>query len=361
MKIQNAKILPKVYFGLHMAPGVAEYKEPGAEPYRILVEENAIKNMDPSFAGKPVYVDHVDSVDLENLEKTADGYVVESFFNKADGKHWAKFIIVSDRGHEAIRSGWKLSNAYILKGFASGGLWHGVEYQKEVTTGEYEHLAIVPNPRYDESVILTPEQFKAYNEKKEAELYKLANSKKTEGENKMGFNFFKKTKVENSESLHEMSVILPKSKREVSVEKLINEADVAALEVGKPVMANGDHKVKVGEEEMTVNELVEKHMAACNELQEFHRRKDDVKPVENEDEEKKENEEDDKKKENGDDEDALKKAKEIADHEKKEIDEKKKNNIEKLKNAPSKASNMDRVIETSEDRVARGKARYGKN
>ena len=162
----------------------------------------------------------------------------------------------------------------------------------------------------------------------------------------MPFNFFKKAKVENAESLHEMSVILPKSKREVSVEKLVNDADAAALVEGKPMMANGDHKVKVGEDEMSVNELVEKYQQMC-----------DASKKQNE-EEKPENEEE-KKKENGDDEEALKKAKDIADHEKKEIAEKKQNAFNKLKDAPLK--NKEKVIETSEDRVARGKARYGKN
>src|SRR4051812_29447530 len=105
--IKNAKTLPQVFYGLHMVPGVAEYNDPEREPYRILIGETTIKNMDPTFQGKPVYVDHVEEVNLENLQQEADGYVLESFYNKLDGKHWVKFIVVSDRGKEAIQKGWK--------------------------------------------------------------------------------------------------------------------------------------------------------------------------------------------------------------------------------------------------------------
>ena len=189
--ITNAKILPRRFYGLHMAPGVAEYKDEttnNGQPYRIFIGEDVIKNMDSTFEGRPVYVRHVDQVNMDKLQHEADGYVVKSFFNARDGKHWVEFIVVSDKGHEAIRSGWKLSNAYIPKSFAGSGLWHGVEYVKEVMDGEYEHLALVPNPRYEESIILTPDEFKNYNNEKELELQKLSNS--SNKEKKGMFNFF---------------------------------------------------------------------------------------------------------------------------------------------------------------------------
>ena len=46
MKIENAKSLPKIYYGLHFAEGVAEYKEPevnNGQPYRIFVGEEVMK------------------------------------------------------------------------------------------------------------------------------------------------------------------------------------------------------------------------------------------------------------------------------------------------------------------------------
>lgn len=366
---EMAKTLPKVYYGLHFYPGVAEYREPGKEPYRIFVGEDTIKNMGPTFQGRPVYVEHVDEVNLENLHNEADGYVMESFFNKADGKHWVKFIVVSDRGHEAIRMGWKLSNAYIPKEFAGGGLCNGVEYTREVTKGEYEHLAIVRVPRYEESTILTPDQFKEYNTRKELELSRLTNSK---GEKSM-LNFFKKAKVENSADLEATVVVLPKSKKEMTITQLVNEMDAIHNMHG---YASEDHMVKVGENEMSVKELVKKHSDCMNELEALKNPK-----KENEgDEEKKENADDEEKKENGDDDvEAKKKLKELEAHEDKEIaakkgnegeDEKKENEDDKkeekevkknhftsLKNAHH--NQQPKTVDLSEDKVARGKARYG--
>lgn len=366
--IKNAKTLPKVYYGLHFYPGVAEYAEPGKEPYRIYIGEEAIKNMGPTFQGRPVYVQHVNKVDLENIQQEADGYVMESFFNPSDGKHWAKFIVVSDRGHEAVRSGWKLSNAYVPKEMSGGGLCNGVEYAKEVTRGEYEHLAIVPNPRYEESVILAPDEFKAYNAKKELELSKLANSiDEPKGDSSM-LKIFKRTKVENSADFDSMMVELPKSKAEVTLAEAVTLADTLKNMHG---YANGDHMVKVGEEEMSVNELSENYSKMKNAEKEAA-----DKAVADEAEKKKNAEkgsgeqgkdaakdgaegkeakvDNDKKDGDGDKDDAAKKEK-MENAKKNAVD-----HFEAIKNAgPATAPASKVSVETSASKTARGKARYG--
>lgn len=371
MKLLNATQKPQRYFGLHMNEGVAEYRDPkvnNGEPYRILVAERAIKNMDPTFEGRPVYVKHVDDVDLKNIHE-AGGFVVRSFYNKSDGKHWVEFLVISDRGHQAISNGWKLSNAYVPTSFSQGGLWHGVEYAKEVENGEYEHLAIVPDPRYAESIILTPAEFKTYNNEKELELTKLANS--TEGERPM-LNFFKKnvTKLENAAELEATSVTLPKSKKEITILELVNKMDAIENMQG---YANGDHLVKAGEEEMTVNEMVKKFKKMNDEAAKSAEDK-----KENDQDEKKEpeldnesdEEDDDKKKkskkENEDDQEEEKepemknkgKKKNAADPEKKPVD-KDQSFFNDLKSAHLIPITEEKVFELAQDQVERGKARYG--
>lgn len=361
-KVENAKTPPKVFYGLHMVPGVAEYSEPNTEAYRIFVGENTIKNMDQTFQGKPVYVRHVDEVNLENIQNEADGYVIESFYNPKDGKHWAKFIVVSDKGHEAIRSGWKLSNAYVPKGFGGGGLWNGVEYLKEVTSGEYEHLALVPNPRYAESIILTPEQFKAYNEKKDDELKRVANSNE-KGETSM-LKFFKKAKVENATDFENMSVVLPKSGKEVVLAQVLNEMDEAyKKDEGKdpkaPAMANMEHQVKMNDEMMSVNDLSEKHMALAKEHNALKEEHDKLKADHEALKEKaneagldmgEEHAEKDKK---AADKTENKKKNELE--EKRKVEAKKK--AEALKNAPFNVP-VD-PVKVDLDKAARGRQRYG--
>ena len=342
--VKNEKQLPTVMYGLHFCEGVAEYQEPQVnegQPYRILLNESTIKNMDASFAGRPVFVKHVDEVNLDTLKNDADGYVMESFYNKNDGKHWVKFIVVSDEGHEALRKGWKLSNAYVIKGTTGGGNWHGVEYIKEVTNAEYEHLAIVPNPRYEESIVLTPEEFKEYNNKKEIELKKLYNSKTQE---KLSmFESFKKKLI---------SVI---NEADESQEKKEEKPEAKKEEMNEDMMANGDHHVMIGDEKMKVNDLIAKHEALKKENGELK-----AKHYDDLDKKEEPAKEEDKKEDSSDDEEAKKKALAIAEHEDKEIEaekESKKNNFDKLKNAHGFEQST--KVDLSEDKVARGKSRYG--
>jgi hypothetical protein len=380
--IQNSK--GKIYYGLHFYPGVAQYAEAGKEPYRVFLNEDTLRNMDPSFAGRPVFVEHVDGVhqDVDLLKGDADGWVIESFFNAADGKHWCKFLVCSDKAERAIKSGMRLSNCYLPKAYGPGGLWNGVPYSKEITGGEYEHLAIVPNPRYEESVILTPEAFKAYNEDKQIELKRLANEKGTQG---MKLKFFKRTAVENAADLESMSVLLPKSGKEMTVAAMVNELDYSSA---SPVMANGDHLVDLGEEggKMKVNELVEKYKNLCkpketdmetfdnDETEDKEARDSALKLVEHEEkeimEEKAKNEADEITTEgepdlmDGAEDKAALKAADDAAKVQNEMEAKRKAKAEakakadKLRNAPDTVE-MAPPVELSGDMVSRGKSRYG--
>lgn len=317
-RLTNASIEPKVLYGLHFCDGIAEYKD---QNLTVFVGDKVARKMDATFAGKPLYVDHAEKVELKDIEK-ADGYVVESFYNEADGKHWAKFIVVTDVGHTALQKGFKLSNAYLVKSKAHGGVWHGADYDEEIMDAEYEHLALVQNPRYAESIILTPEQFKDYNNNKKAENERLKNSL---GDTKM-FKFFKTQKVENSADLGEMSVELPLSKITISISKLINEADKAEMDKKEELK----NKKKNEEEE------------------EKKKKEEEVK--ENEEEEYKDNEEEEKEDCKNEEEEEMKKNK-------------KKNGIEnfkKLSNANhSVVEDEEESISLAMDQVTRGKDLYG--
>lgn len=361
-KINNVSDFPSIYYGIHFSEGCAQYQ--GKEnSYKIFLNEDTIRKMDKSFAGKPVYVKHVDEVNLQNLQNEAAGYVVESFKNAADGKTWVKFIVITDEAKEKIKNGWRLSNSYIPKNFGPSGEWHAIPYEKEITDAEYEHLAIVDTPRYNESIILTPEEFKKYNEKKQEELKKIANSK---GEKKMAFNFFKKTKVENSTDLEGMSVQLPKSKLEVPIAKLVNDADEAEMKKNDDKMADEKHHVMVGEEKMNVLDLVKKYQDCKNELEEMKKKDDDEDEDKKNEEEKEVEHKEDKKNDDEEseedkdlDEEALKKEKEEEIAKKKNEKEKRFN---EMANAHKVANTQERAtLLTSMDRVAIGRAKYGSN
>lgn len=354
-----------IWYGMHFYAGLAQYEEEGKEPYRVFLNENTIRTMDPTFAARPLFVFHVDEIetDLDELRKEADGWVVESFYNQADGKHWAKFIVVSEKGKQAIARGYKLSNCYMPQTFGKGGIWNGIPYDREITAGTYEHLAIVPNPRYEESVIMSPDNFKKYNEEKMAELKKLANHK-PQGAAPMKLNFFKRAKVENSLELDSMLVELPQSKVEVALAKLINEADKQEMEKDKPKVASPDHLVDCMGNTMTVNELVEKHKSLCDEMEQMKKPKEDSEdPAEGDmeddddmDEAKRDvpMPEDDKKGEESTLKLEKEEEKEVKDAKKKNAQEK----ADRLRNAHLATPQAVQIF-TSLDRVKRGKQLYG--
>lgn len=158
---------PKRFFGLHFSPGVVEY--PSLEK-RVFISPELAKQMDPSFEGKPLFVNHVDDYDVSTLPEISDGYVIRSFYNVYDGNNWVEFLAVSDDAIEKIAQGWKLSNSLKVEVDNIPGTSKNVSYDTAATSGYYHHLALVQVPRYENSEIKTPEEFKAYNEKLKAQL-----------------------------------------------------------------------------------------------------------------------------------------------------------------------------------------------
>lgn len=354
MTIKNSQ--GSIYYGLHFYPGVAQYKDEDSSQM-VFINEDTIRSMDHTFKARPVFVYHVEDVssNLNVLRNEADGWVIESFFNEADGKHWVKFIVVSDKGESAVKRGMKLSNAYKALSFGSSGVWNGIDYEKEITSGEFEHLAIVPNPRYEESIILTPEQYKKYCEDKKSELTRFANDN-TQGKSKMKFSFFKREKVENSKELDlaSLSVLLPNSKKEVDISKLINDADEKEMEKDKPIIAHADHLVQVGKDTMKVGELVNMYQDMMT------KKKDDERETENDDDSSASDDDTENDADAGD-----KALEEKVEHEKKQnaVEEKRKakEKADRLRNAPKNVKNdSEETIMLSGDQVALGKSRYGR-
>lgn len=366
----------KIFYGMHFYPGTALYQEPDKDSLMVFLNEDTIRSMDPTFAGCPVYVHHVDEVsdNREQVKREQDGVVVESFFNKSDGKHWVKFITLTDKAEKAISSGWRLSNCYIPKSYGNAGVWNGMEYNKEIRSAEYEHLAIVPDPRYDESIIMTPEEFKQYNQSKEDELRRLANNKGA----KSMLNFFKRQKVENALDIENTLVELPKSKLEVSIKKLINDADEMEVHKADPMEANPDHHVKLKDGiMMKVGDMAKKYEDCMNELESMKKDHEDADAKEMNDGEEEDGMSNEDVEHPEDDEDAKKKALQLAEHEDKEIEEAKHKNAidekakakakaERLRNADKEHDKKQNAIDPQEftftlasDQVAEGKRLFG--
>ncbi|MBO7735910.1 MAG: DUF2213 domain-containing protein [Methanobrevibacter sp.] len=275
----NAKEENKVYYCKHIAPGVCAYKDE-----TIFIGEDTLKEMDRSFSGKPIFINH-QTVNPDTEKEEAIGYVVESFYLPEDGTHWAKLLIIDDKGHEAIKQGWKVSNAYQPTGFGVGGEWHNVPYNREVTNAHYTHLALVENPRYEEAEIMTAEDFKKYKEAKKSQLEQLQNSKaetSKQGENKMSWKLFTKKEVTNSDDISKVMVELSDGSA-VSIGEMVNSVEKDLKE--KEDKENGCHNedvmdkvVKVNGEDMKVSDLVAAfEKKDCNNADEEEKAEDEEK------------------------------------------------------------------------------------
>lgn len=178
-KLENSVLLPQSYrfFVRHIQEGIVSY-ETGKKKDRVIFLSQAVLNeMDKTFTGKPIYINHIDSETASESEaqKTV-GTVVKSFYNSADGWHWAE-IMVDETGAGVLRKGWKVSNAHRVTQMGSEGLRNNTHFDNEVLMSEYEHLALTPSPRYEDSIVLTPDEFKRYNDERIKEIESLKNSK----------------------------------------------------------------------------------------------------------------------------------------------------------------------------------------
>lgn len=335
MEKTNAKEMPKKFFARHMNNGLAGY-----ESENILVSTDAMKRMCKSFDAKPVYVEH-QGVDLEKLQEQAAGYVTRCFYNELDGWLWAEIIIVSDEGQEAVRKGWSVSNAYLPVKWGEGGTCHDIAYDREVLEGEFTHLAIVPNPRYEDAVIMNPDEFKAYQDEKKITLNELQNSKKEKKGSDMLKKIFVKKEVATVEELTNASYTLEDGST-VSIGDMISTVENAkkneAEDKKEEEKINMDMEVPVGDEKMNLKELINRYLETTKE---------------------KANAEDEKKKDEDEKANAEEEAKKKEEDEKTKEDEKKNSkHFDELKNAAAKGKIEVSAPYLKMDGLALGKKNY---
>lgn len=173
---------PKFYYAKHMQPGVAAY-----ENENLLVDTDAMKQMLTTGKGMPVYVLHQTGVPLDQQKERAGGYITRSFYNELDGWAWFEIMLLDDDAQDAIRKGWSVSNAYVPTKFSGSGTKNNVPFQRQVLEGKFTHLALVPNPRYENACVMTPEQFAAYQDEQRAKLKELTNSTPSKGTTMLKF------------------------------------------------------------------------------------------------------------------------------------------------------------------------------
>lgn len=270
-KIDNASDYPVTVFIRHIEKGIAHYDELDKT---VLINDEALCNMKNSLCNKPIYVYHKTSEDdkVENLEKNSHGWIVDSFYNQLDGWWWCKAIVFTDFAKDKLSKGWKVSNSYKATEFKQGGgVYHNIPYQLEVRNGTYDHIAIVENPRYEGVMVLSPEEYKKYNQELQV---KLENSKQRKG---TMFNFFKKQKVETPEDFNNTYVEI-KDGEEVKVADLIanyqnameKQEEKKKEKEEEKKMSNAE-EVEIDGKKVSMKELIDVYKAEMAEVAEKDR------------------------------------------------------------------------------------------
>jgi hypothetical protein len=175
---------PKRYKALHILPGLVNYTENDQET-TVRVTKEALDKMNPSFLGKPVFNFIHKAIDPETAfnytdeekEKQAVGVVTDVGYDADSGYYWVHMMIWDEETQTNIdEKGYTVSCAYIPE-VGPGGTHNLVPYDEEVTGGEYHHMAIVENPRYEGVKIYENSKGEGTMAKR---MFKLFTGKKTE-------------------------------------------------------------------------------------------------------------------------------------------------------------------------------------
>ena len=125
-------------------PGIAHYEELGD----ILITKETLNKFIQTMVGAPVIIDHEDVTD-KNVDKLRVGSVSKVWFNEFDGYFYCEGILTDPEAIDLVKNqGWNVSCAYSFQSVPKD-MHNGKKIDMEFTDGEFLHLAIVKNPRYE--------------------------------------------------------------------------------------------------------------------------------------------------------------------------------------------------------------------
>lgn len=331
-RLENSKDeWPRSYQCRFIEPGLVNYAEYG----NVLVQKPVLDKMCNSFVGKPVINlihKEVSPSMYENGE--ADGVVTRVWYNDADGWYWCDFLVWDDSTRLNCESdAYSVSCAYTVSDINSKpGEYHNIAYEQEVLDGEYTHLAVVANPRYEGARIV-------YNSK---------------GGTMKLFKFWKKSEAKNAAESDLEKAVVDVDGQKVAVKALI-EAHNSLAKKGLAVENMSDDTIiEVDGQELPLKNLKDSYRAVKN------AEDDEEKKKKAKDDEDMKNADDEAKKKK--DEEDLKNAEEDA-KKKKDDDEKMENEkrFRDLKNAAERRGEPQKAqIVTRRELAAVGREKYGK-
>lgn len=172
----NAKVEGK---GRHF---VSRFIEPGAVSYGkagvLKVTKEVLDKFIQSFVGCPIVIKH-QNITNDNVDDKRVGVVNGVWYDAKDGWFYCDGIIWNSEAMKKVENGWTVSCTYdMTDSTGESGEWHNIHYDDELLNGVFLHLAIVPNPRYEDATI----KFNSKDRDNDM-LFKLFNGKKIQNSN----------------------------------------------------------------------------------------------------------------------------------------------------------------------------------
>lgn len=129
-------------------PGIVSYRDVGGKVE--LLRKETLDQCMAGVIGNPVTIGHV-FVTEENRDEVTNGTVSGWEFNADDGWFHVKGTADTTCAQAKMRANGKPSCGYRVTKLGPGGMYHGIRYDQEILGLEFNHLAIVDRPRYEDS------------------------------------------------------------------------------------------------------------------------------------------------------------------------------------------------------------------
>ena len=183
----EAKGKGRKFISRFIEAGVAHYRDFGD----VLITKETLDKFINTMIGCPVIITHKDIND-NNADKERVGVVSEVWYNSADGWYYCSGIIWDKKAIDLVKNqGWSVSCTYDFESDNQAKTHNGKKIDREFTNGEFLHLALVDNPRYERANIVMnakeemPEDEKVADElkKKFARMQEVKNNQDKRKEN----------------------------------------------------------------------------------------------------------------------------------------------------------------------------------
>ncbi len=324
-------------------PGIISYED--VDMGIVFVGKPALDRMRKTFIGKPVVTGA--HYDPENGEEFELGVVTD--VGHEDGWDWADLMIFDEGTRQRIDvEDYGVSCAYTPTQTAGPGKYHGIEFDAEVLDGTYTHMAIVDSPRYEGSLIY----LNSKKEKTVKKIFKLNSGKKPD----------EKAAEELKIASEELKNAQAKVNKLTNSEAVVaNEDDGGNVDDAYIELDNGDrvplsemisaYKDRGNMMNMDDEVDVDGTKVPMKELYEAYTSRGEKTNAEDPTDTAAEEVVDESKQDRGLANSTKTKPKKT---------EKKGDNFKKVENAADQSGDAKPIVETSEDRLARGKARYSR-